>query len=79
MIRLANAFHLPLILLCASASAAQRLGSYPVDPAQVSVSRVSSGATPVADLRPKASATAFIHASPLGRWNCRGCAETRGA
>jgi poly(3-hydroxybutyrate) depolymerase len=42
MIRLANA--LSLVLLCASASAAERLSSYPVDPAQVSVSGISSGA-----------------------------------
>jgi hypothetical protein len=44
MIRLANAFHLPLILLCASASAAEPLGGYPVDPTQISVSGLSSGA-----------------------------------
>ena len=42
MIRLANA--LLLMLLCAPASAAERLGAYPVDPAQVSVSGISSGA-----------------------------------
>jgi poly(3-hydroxybutyrate) depolymerase len=44
MIRLANALWLSLMLLCASASAAERLRSYPVDPAQVSVSGLSSGA-----------------------------------
>ena len=44
MIQLANALPLLLVLLCASASAAERLGSYPVDPAQVSVSGISSGA-----------------------------------
>ena len=42
MIQLLKA--LPLALLCASASAAERLGAYPVDPAQVSVSGLSSGA-----------------------------------
>jgi poly(3-hydroxybutyrate) depolymerase len=41
MIQLLKA--LPLALLCASASAAERLGAYPVDPAQVSVSGLSSG------------------------------------
>ena len=42
MIRPANA--LLLMLLWAPASAAGRLGAYPVDPAQVSVSGISSGA-----------------------------------
>lgn len=40
MIRLA----LPLMLLGASALATERLGGYPVDPAQVSASGISSGA-----------------------------------
>ena len=40
MIRLAP----PLMLLGASALATERLGGYPVDPAQVSVSGISSGA-----------------------------------
>ncbi len=45
MIRLKSLLPLPLMLLCASASsAAERLGGYPVDPAQVSVSGISSGA-----------------------------------
>src|SRR5271167_2873684 len=44
MIRLAHCLALPLMLLGASASAAERLGGYPVDPAQVSVSGISSGA-----------------------------------
>ena len=45
MIPLANLLPLPLALLCASASsAAERLGGYPVDPAQASVSGISSGA-----------------------------------
>jgi hypothetical protein len=44
MFRLANVLLPPLMLLCASASAAERLGAYPVDPAQVSVSGLSSGA-----------------------------------
>jgi poly(3-hydroxybutyrate) depolymerase len=44
MIRLANVLPLSLMLLCASASAAERLGSFPADPAQVSVSGISSGA-----------------------------------
>jgi hypothetical protein len=33
-----------LMLLCGSASAAERLGGHPVDPAQVSVSGISPGA-----------------------------------
>ena len=40
MIRLAQ----PLMLLGASALATERLGGYPVDRAQVSVSGISSGA-----------------------------------
>jgi poly(3-hydroxybutyrate) depolymerase len=44
MIRLTNVVSAPLMLFCASASAAERLGGYPVDPAQVSVSGISSGA-----------------------------------
>jgi hypothetical protein len=44
MIRLANALSLSLVLVCASAAAAERLGAYPVDPAQVSVSGILSGA-----------------------------------
>jgi hypothetical protein len=44
MIRLANVLPLLLFVLCASASAAGRLGGYPVDPARVSVSGLSSGA-----------------------------------
>jgi poly(3-hydroxybutyrate) depolymerase len=44
MFRLANVLLPPLMLLYASASAAERLGAYPVDPAQVSVSGLSSGA-----------------------------------
>ena len=44
MIRLANVLPVALMLLCASASAAERLGGYSVDPTQVSVSGVSSGA-----------------------------------
>jgi poly(3-hydroxybutyrate) depolymerase len=44
MFRLAHCLAPPLVLLCASALAAERLGSYPVDPAQVSVSGISSGA-----------------------------------
>ena len=43
MIRLVSVL-LPLMLICVSASAAERLGAYPVDPAQVSVSGISSGA-----------------------------------
>ena len=42
MVRLAIA--LSLMLACGSASAAERLASYPIDPAQVSVSGLSSGA-----------------------------------
>jgi len=38
MIRLTRALALPLMLLGASALATERLGGYPVDPAQVSVS-----------------------------------------
>jgi poly(3-hydroxybutyrate) depolymerase len=44
VIRLALCLALPLALLDASALAAERLGGYPVDPAQVSVSGISSGA-----------------------------------
>src|SRR5271169_2991168 len=44
MIRLAHCLALPLMLLGASALAAERLGGYPVDPGQVSVSGISSGA-----------------------------------
>lgn len=44
MIRLAHYLAPPLTLLCASAWAAERLGGYPVDPAQASVSGISSGA-----------------------------------
>ncbi len=35
---------LPFVLLCGSASAAERLSLYPIDPAQVSVAGLSSGA-----------------------------------
>ena len=44
MVRLAIALSLSFILAWASASAAERLRSYPIDPAQVSVSGLSSGA-----------------------------------
>jgi hypothetical protein len=44
MIRLARALALPLMLLGASALATERLGGYPVDAAQVSLSGISSGA-----------------------------------
>ncbi len=44
MIPLANLLPLPLMLLCASAPAAERLGGYPVDPAHVSLFGVSSRA-----------------------------------
>jgi hypothetical protein len=40
MFRLATVLLSPLMLLCASASAPARLGGYPVDPAQVSVSGI---------------------------------------
>ena len=43
MIRLVSVL-LPLMLICVSASAAERLGAYPVDPTQVSVAGISSGA-----------------------------------
>jgi hypothetical protein len=44
MFRLVKRLPLPLPLLCASASAAERLSSDPVHPAQMSVSAMSSGA-----------------------------------
>jgi hypothetical protein len=44
MIRLARALAPPLMLLGASALATERLGGYPVDPAQAPVSGISSGA-----------------------------------
>lgn len=44
MSRPANVLLPALIALCSSALAAERLSSYPVDPAQVSVSGISSGA-----------------------------------
>ena len=44
MVRLAIALSFSLMLTCVSASAAERLRSYPIDPAQVSVSGLSSGA-----------------------------------
>jgi hypothetical protein len=43
MFRLASVPLSPLMLLCASASAPVRLGGYPVEPAQVSVSGISPG------------------------------------
>ena len=48
MIRLAP----PLMLLGASDLATERLGDYPVDPAQVSVSGISSGAFMANHLNP---------------------------
>ena len=44
MIPLARCLGPPLTLLCAYAVAAERLGGYPVDPAQVSAAGISSGA-----------------------------------
>jgi hypothetical protein len=44
MIRLSRALAPPLMLLGAWALATERLGGYPVDLAQVSVSGISSGA-----------------------------------
>lgn len=52
MIRLARALALPLMLLGASALATERLGGYPVDPAQVSVCGMSSGAFMANHLNP---------------------------
>jgi hypothetical protein len=52
MIRLARALAPPLMLPGPSALATERLGGDPVDPAQVSVSGISSGAFMANHLNP---------------------------